>query len=42
MICDPRLLGKSYGKTFLKSLPEMGRTSDIAEVETFFRTHEAE
>jgi ATP-dependent DNA helicase DinG len=41
MIGDPRLVSKPYGKTFLKSLPEMGVTSDLGEVETFFRKHEA-
>lgn len=37
MICDPRLLKKGYGKTFLNSLPDMARTRDIADVEKFFQ-----
>jgi ATP-dependent DNA helicase DinG len=40
MICDPRMVSKPYGKTFLKSLPEMGVTSDLNEVEEFFTRHE--
>jgi len=36
MICDPRLLKKSYGHMFLNSVPAMRRTRDIAEVEAFF------
>jgi ATP-dependent DNA helicase DinG len=40
MICDPRLRGKSYGKVFLKSMPEMKIHSDISEVGKFFEYHE--
>ena len=36
MICDPRLLGKPYGKRIWQSLPPMRRTREIAEVEAFF------
>jgi ATP-dependent DNA helicase DinG len=36
VVCDPRLLRKSYGHTFLASLPPMARTRDIAEVRAFF------
>ena len=36
VLCDPRLLGKSYGRTFLESLPPLPRTRDIADVRTFF------
>ncbi len=36
VVCDPRLLGRSYGHTFLASLPPMARTRDIAEVRDFF------
>ncbi len=36
MICDPRLLKRSYGHMFLNSVPAMRRTRDIAEVEAFF------
>ncbi len=36
MICDPRLLKRSYGRVFLDSVPPMRRTRDIVEVENFF------
>ena len=36
MLCDPRLLSKGYGKTFLKSMPTMPLTQDIADVEVFY------
>lgn len=36
MICDPRLMSKSYGKVFLKSLPDMKRSSELKDVDTFF------
>ncbi len=36
MICDPRLLGKPYGKRIWQSLPPMRRTREIGEVEAFF------
>ena len=36
VICDPRLVGKSYGRVFLNSLPNMKRTRDFAEVRAFF------
>ncbi|MES2771262.1 MAG: ATP-dependent DNA helicase [Pseudomonadota bacterium] len=36
MICDPRLLTKSYGKQIWRSLPPMKRTRVLAEVEAFF------
>ena len=36
MLCDPRLLKRSYGRIFLDSLPAMKRTRDIAEVQAFF------
>ncbi len=36
VICDPRLLSKGYGHTFLKSMPPMARTRDIADVQRFF------
>ena len=36
MLCDPRLLGKSYGKVFLKSLPPMPVTRELGDVEHFF------
>ncbi len=36
MVCDPRLLTKGYGKTFLASLPPMPRTRTLADVQAFF------
>jgi ATP-dependent DNA helicase DinG len=36
LLCDPRLLKKSYGHMFLNSVPAMRRTRDIADVEDFF------
>ena len=39
MICDPRLTGKSYGRKFLDSLPEMKTTNDITDVEDFYADH---
>jgi ATP-dependent DNA helicase DinG len=36
MLCDPRLLSKGYGKTFLASLPPMPLTRSLRDVETFF------
>lgn len=37
MICDPRLRTKSYGSTFLESLPKVPKTSKIEVVERFFQ-----
>jgi ATP-dependent DNA helicase DinG len=36
MICDPRLIAKSYGKRIWRSLPPMTRTREIADVVAFF------
>ncbi|MGJ4729068.1 ATP-dependent DNA helicase [Luteimonas sp. SDU101] len=36
VLCDPRLTQKSYGETFLDSLPPFATTRDVAEVEAFF------
>ena len=35
---DPRLLSKSYGQTFLDSLPPMPRTRQLERVQAFFAT----
>lgn len=40
VICDPRLLKKQYGHTFLNSLPDMARTRDVDEVAAFFKTQQ--
>jgi ATP-dependent DNA helicase DinG len=36
VLCDPRLLSKSYGKIFLKNLPNMPMTRDLQDVKHFF------
>lgn len=36
VLCDPRLRSKSYGRVFLKSLPQMPRTADSQQVHAFF------
>lgn len=41
MICDPRLLTKSYGRKFLASLPAMPRTREVSDVQDFFRARRA-
>ena len=38
MICDPRLVSKSYGKAIWRSLPPMTRSRDQEKVENFLRT----
>jgi ATP-dependent DNA helicase DinG len=36
VLCDPRLLGKPYGRLFLDSLPPFPRTRRIEDVQQFF------
>lgn len=36
VITDPRLISKSYGRTFRESLPPMPTTRNVADVEAFF------
>jgi ATP-dependent DNA helicase DinG len=36
-ICDPRLLGRGYGRTLLASLPPMRRTRDAGEARRFLQ-----
>ena len=36
VLCDPRLLGKGYGRRFLDSLPPFPRTRDAADAVAFF------
>lgn len=38
VICDPRLVTRSYGRVFLQSLPPMPRTRDIDDVIRFFQS----
>lgn len=37
MVCDPRLLKRSYGQIFLDSVPAMKRTRNIEDVQAFFQ-----
>ncbi len=36
VLCDPRLLNRSYGRVFLDSLPPFRRTRALADVQAFF------
>ena len=36
VLCDPRLLGKSYGRVFFDSLPPLPRTRELADAQAFF------
>ena len=36
VLCDPRLLGKSYGRVFMDSLPPLPRTRRLEDVQGFF------
>ncbi|HEY5898144.1 MAG TPA: ATP-dependent DNA helicase [Burkholderiales bacterium] len=38
MLCDPRLLSRSYGRRVLRSLPPMKPTRSLDEVRAFFAT----
>jgi ATP-dependent DNA helicase DinG len=40
VLCDPRLMSKSYGRMFLKSLEPMPSTASIDDVGRFLRLHE--
>jgi ATP-dependent DNA helicase DinG len=40
VLCDPRIMSRSYGKTFLKILEPMRSTSSFADVEEFLGRHE--
>ncbi len=42
VICDPRVLSKPYGKTFLNSLPSMMRTSNIDDAINFLHLRESD
>jgi ATP-dependent DNA helicase DinG len=39
VICDPRLMAKSYGRAFLDALPPMRVTHEESEALTFLRRH---
>uniref|UniRef100_UPI0018FFFF8F ATP-dependent DNA helicase n=1 Tax=Xanthomonas fragariae TaxID=48664 RepID=UPI0018FFFF8F len=36
VLCDPRLVNKGYGRTFMNSLPPFARTREIGDVRAFF------
>ena len=36
VVCDHRLLSRSYGQVFVRSLPPFRRTQELAEVQRFF------
>jgi len=36
VLCDPRLTGRSYGRTFMESLPPFPRTRGIGDIIDFF------
>ena len=40
VLCDPRIMSRSYGKTFLRILEPMRSTSSLGDVEEFFGRHE--
>jgi ATP-dependent DNA helicase DinG len=40
MLCDPRLTTRAYGKLFLKSLPPLPLTRELADVQRFFAAAE--
>jgi ATP-dependent DNA helicase DinG len=39
VLCDPRLVSRSYGKLFLESLPDLPRSRALGDVERFFAAH---
>ena len=36
VLCDPRILGRSYGKLFLDSLPPLPKTRQVEDIARFF------
>jgi len=42
VLCDPRLVGKSYGRVFFDSLPPFARTREVADVAAFFAAKSAD
>jgi ATP-dependent DNA helicase DinG len=41
MLCDPRLLKKSYGHTFLAAMPDFARTREREVAEDFLQKHQS-
>jgi ATP-dependent DNA helicase DinG len=42
VLCDPRVLSKPYGKTFIKSLPNMLQTSSLDDAINSLELRESE
>jgi len=42
VLCDPRILSKPYGKTFVKSLPNMLQTSSLDDAINFLELRESQ
>jgi ATP-dependent DNA helicase DinG len=42
VICDPRIVGRNYGRVFIDALPEMTITRDHEEAMSFLRRHTPE
>ena len=40
VVCDPRMLARSYGRVFLASLPDMARSRELDDVRRFFAAAE--
>ncbi len=40
VVCDPRMLARSYGRVFLSSLPAMARSREFEDVRRFFAAAE--
>jgi ATP-dependent DNA helicase DinG len=38
VVCDPRIVGKRYGRTFLASLPPMPATDELPAAVGFLET----
>jgi ATP-dependent DNA helicase DinG len=39
VVCDPRLVGRSYGRVFIAALPPMSVTREVDEATRFLRRH---
>ena len=39
VVCDPRMVGRGYGRVFLAALPAMSVTQDAEEARRFLRRH---
>jgi len=41
VLCDPRMLKKSYGYTFLEAMPAFARTRELQDVIDFYQANPA-